>query len=304
MKILSPGLQAHLDSGATTLCWCWRLRRRDGTRLGFTDHDLDVAFDGTTFEAAAGITTSEIRDSVGLSVDNLAIESALTSTHLSDHDLAAGLYDDARIEIWRVNWSDPSQRVLMRAGSLGEVRRSGVAFSAEIRGLSHYLQQPQGRLYQYSCDALLGGARCGIDLGTPVYRLSTVIASVASLRKFTVANAAAYADDWFSRGLCRIIAGSNQGAAIEIKRHALIDGTATIELWQPLADLPVAGDAVVLTAGCDKSFDTCRARFQNGSNFRGFPHMPGNDFVTTVAHPGDPANTGAPLYASALQSSP
>jgi len=28
MKTLPDGLQAHLDSGATTLCWCWQLTRR------------------------------------------------------------------------------------------------------------------------------------------------------------------------------------------------------------------------------------------------------------------------------------
>lgn len=29
--------------------------------------------------------------------------------------------------------------------------------------------------------------------------------------------------------------------------------------------------------GCDKSFATCKAKFANGVNFRGFPHLLGND---------------------------
>ena len=298
MKKLLPALQAHLDSGATTLAWCWRLFRRDGNRLGFTDHDRDIIFDDTTFEAAAGMTTTEIKDSVGLSVDNLSVESALSSAHLSDRDLAAGVYDDAKIEIWRVNWSDPVQRVLMRSGSLGEVRRSGIAFSAEIRGLSHYLQQPQGRLYQFSCDATLGDARCRINLNDPVYKATGAISEVASLRQFSVTGLTAFANDWFSRGLCRVVSGVNTGTAIEVKRHNLANNLAMIELWQPLADLPVIGDSVEVTAGCDKTFRTCAGRFGNGVNFRGFPHMPGNDYVTTVARPGDPANNGAPLFAS------
>ncbi len=296
MKVLAPGLQAHLDTGTTTLAWCWRLTRRDGSRLGFTDHDRGIAFDGTTFEAAAGMTASDIKDSVGLSVDNLSIDSALSSDHLNEHDLAAGLYDDARIEIWRVNWSEPSQRVLMRAGSLGEVRRSGIAFSAEIRGLAHYLQQPQGRLYQYTCDATLGDRRCGVDLSSVLYRATGSVLSVASRRRFAVTLASAYPSDWFTRGLARFTGGSNCGSAIEIKRHATSASETTIELWQPLAALPVVGDTLTLTAGCDKSFTTCRDRFQNHLNFRGFPHMPGNDFVTTVARPGDPANDGSAIY--------
>lgn len=51
MKQLSPEFEAHLKSGSTTLCWCWRLTRRDGVVSGFTDHDRDVSFDGTVFEA-------------------------------------------------------------------------------------------------------------------------------------------------------------------------------------------------------------------------------------------------------------
>ena len=298
MKLLLPALQAHLDSGATTLSWCWRLTRRDGTRLGFTDHDRDLTFDGTTFEAAAGFTATEIKDSVGLSVDNLSVESALSSTHLSDHDLAAGFYDDAKIEIWRVNWTETAQRVLMRSGSLGEVRRSGPAFSAEIRGLAHYLQQPQGRLYQYTCDATLGDVRCGVDLASAAYSATSTVASIASLRQFTVANLTSFTDDWFTRGLCTITSGPNTGSKIEIKRHTLTTNVATIELWQPLADLPAIGDTLTLTAGCDKHFTTCRTRFQNAENFRGFPHMPGNDYVTTVARPGDPANNGSVRVAS------
>ena len=52
MKTFPLGLQDHLDSGATTLAWCWKVERRDGTILGFTDHDLDLSFDGVTFAAA------------------------------------------------------------------------------------------------------------------------------------------------------------------------------------------------------------------------------------------------------------
>ena len=33
MKTLAPGLQAHLDTGATTLAWCWKITRADGSVL-------------------------------------------------------------------------------------------------------------------------------------------------------------------------------------------------------------------------------------------------------------------------------
>jgi uncharacterized phage protein (TIGR02218 family) len=280
VKALPPALQAHLDTGTTTLAWCWRLTRRDGTRLGFTDHDRDIDFDGTTFEAAAGFTASEIKDAVGLSVDNLEVTSALKSDRLSEADLAAGLFDDARVEIFRVNWQAPEQRVLMRSGSLGEVKRGAGAFSAEVRGLAHYLQQPNGRLFQYSCDADLGDARCGIDLSLATFRATGTLGIVHSRRRFTVTGLDLFADDFFTRGLFTMTSGAAAGLKVEIREHQRLANSVTIELWQPAGALPSAGDGFLVTAGCDKLFATCKAKFANQSNFRGFPHMPGNDFVT------------------------
>jgi uncharacterized phage protein (TIGR02218 family) len=281
MKVLPDGLQEHLDSGATTLCWCWRLTRRDGETLGFTDHDCDLSFDDTTFEAAAGFTAGEMKDSVGLGVDNLEVESAITSDRLRADDLAAGLYDDARVEIFRVNWSAPEQRVLMRAGSLGEVSRSGSAFRAEVRGLAHYLQQPTGRLFQFTCDTDLGDARCGVDLDSSAYRGAGTIASVISARVFTVAGLDDFVDGWCARGVLRFTSGANAGQAVEVRSHRVQDDVVIIELWQEPAREVMIGDAVTVTAGCDKHLATCRVKFANAVNFRGFPHMPGNDVITS-----------------------
>ncbi len=218
MKLLPTPLQTHLDSGATTLAWCWRVTRRDGTVLGFTDHDRDLAFDGTMFAAATGFTATEIKDAVGLAVDNLEVESALRSDSLNEDDLAAGLYDDAGIEIWRVNWQDTSQRVLMRSGSIGEVRRAGAAFAAEVRGLAHYLQQPKGRLFQYGCDADLGDARCTVDLTDPAFKGTGTVIVASSLRRFTADGLDAFPGDWFARGLLTFTSGANAGRSQEVRR--------------------------------------------------------------------------------------
>ncbi len=283
MKQLASGLQEHLDGGATTLCWCWRVTRRDATALGFTDHDRDLTFDATTFEAAAGFTASEMRDSVGLSVDNLEVQSALSSERLSEADLAAGLYDDARVEIFRVNWAAPEQRVLMRTGSLGEVRRAGLDFTAEVRGLAHYLQQPKGRLYQFTCDADLGDSRCKVLLSDPLFRGEGTIIAVASDRRFSASGLDDFADDWFSRGLVTFTSGAATGQAIEVRAHGNAAGTVSIELWAGARGPLESGQTFAITAGCDKHLATCQAKFANVGNFQGFPHMPGNDFVTAFA---------------------
>ncbi len=289
MRTIPPDLQAHLDTGATTLCWCWRLTRRDGTRQGFTDHDRTITFDGTGFEAAAGFSSSEIVETLGLGTDNLDVEGALSSAQLSDEDLEAGLYDDAAIEIFRVNWSDPQMRVLVRTGTLGEVKRRGPAFRAEVRGLSHYLQQPRGRLYQYTCDADVGDARCAVDLDAPAFRGTGAVVSVEGERSFTASGLGGFASGWFSRGLLTFTSGAAAGQKIEVRVHTKRASTVTFEVWQPVRQPLLAGQTFFVTAGCDKHLATCKSKFANVVNFRGFPHMPGNDFLTAVSRPGEKA---------------
>jgi uncharacterized phage protein (TIGR02218 family) len=286
MKQLPGALADHLASGATTLCWCWRLTRRDGVRQGFTDHDCDVEFAGTTFEAAAGMTASEIRDSVGLSVDNLEVTSAMSSDRLSEADLAAGLYDNAVVEIFRVNWAEPEQRVLMRTGNLGEVKRSGLAFAAEVRGLAHTLQEPKGRLFQYACDADLGDQRCSVNLDNPAFRATGALVGIESPRRFTVSGITSFANGWFTHGLVTFTSGEADGQSVEVKQHAKVGSVVTVELWSRARMPLVIGQTFTVTAGCDKRVATCQTKFANVANFRGFPHMPGNDFLTVVSRPG------------------
>lgn len=283
MKALPAELKASLDSGVTTLCWCWRVTRRDGVRMGFTDHDRNIVFDGTTFEAAAGFTASEINESVGLGVDNLEVSGALSSEHLTETDLAAGFYDDAAVEIFRVDWSAPDNRVLMRTGSLGEVSRSGTVFKAEVRGLAHYLQQPKGRLYQYTCDADLGDARCTVNLDQASYMGIGATAEFLSARKFRATGIGGFANDFLTRGLVKFTSGPALGQGLEVKAHLKRDGVVTIECWESVREPLTEGSIFEVRAGCDKTFKTCAAKFANTLNFRGFPHIPGNDFIASHA---------------------
>ncbi|MGH6821176.1 MAG: DUF2163 domain-containing protein, partial [Methylocella sp.] len=170
MRTLPAGLRAHLDTGTTTLCHCWRIETAGGDVMGFTDHDRDLAIDAVVYEAQAGFQASEIESSLGLSIDNLDAAGALNSERLSEARLKAGDFDNASVEVWRVNWQDVSQRILLRKGHLGEVTHGGVGFTAEVRGLAHLLNQPKGRIFQFGCDAVLGDGRCGVNLETAAFR--------------------------------------------------------------------------------------------------------------------------------------
>jgi len=294
MRSIPSALQAKLDSGVTTLCRCWVITRNDGLVQGFTDHDQDVAVDSVSCLAGSGLSGSEATQKLGLAVDGSEMSGALSADTLNEDALAAGRYDAAGVAIWLVDWSEPSLRVLLAKGTLGEVKREGAAFTAEVRGLSQRLAEESGRLYTATCSADLGDARCKIDLGGAAYRGSGAVTALSATSTFTASGLGSFADGWFTAGKLIFSSGANAGLAVEVKSHSK-GASVVIDLWQAMPQPIQPGDAFTVTAGCDKRFATCHDRFNNVVNFRGFPHIPGNDFVVRYPVAGEPGNDGSSL---------
>jgi uncharacterized phage protein (TIGR02218 family) len=291
VRTIPSALQDKLDSGVTTLCRCWLITRSDGVTQGFTDHDEDVALGAVICRAGTGLSGSEAAQSFGLAVDGSELSGALADDSLNEDDLAAGRYDAAAVELWLVDWSEPTLSVLLANGSLGEVKREGNAFTAEVRGLTDRLAQDTGRLYTTTCSADLGDGRCKIDLTSAAYRGSGAVTTVSGTSTFAASGLDAFDDGWFTAGKLIFVSGANAGLSVEVKSHRN-DGTVTFDLWQAMPQLIAAGDALTVTAGCDKRFQTCHDKFDNVVNFRGFPHIPGNDFVISYPVQGEPGNDG------------
>jgi uncharacterized phage protein (TIGR02218 family) len=295
MRIIPSALQAKLNSGATTLCRCYILTRRDGLVQGFTDHDRDVTLNDVVCRADTGFSGSEAVARLSLSVDGSEVSGALSDDSLNEDALAAGRYDAAQVDMYIVDWSEPSLHVLMSRGHIGEVRREGIAFVAELRGLSDALNAETGRLYTPTCAADLGDARCGVDLDDPLYRGEGTVTALNGVSTFIAAGLSGFVEGWFSGGRLTFTSGANDGEAMEVKRHRVAGDAVIIELWQAMAMAITPGNTFVVTAGCDKRFATCRDRFDNTVNFRGFPHIPGNDFIISVPVPGRGRHDGGSI---------
>lgn len=279
MKQLPAGLADHLSGAATTLCRCWKLTRRDGAELGFTDHDRDVVFDGVTFQAGSGLAAGELEQANGFNADTQEVSGAFDSALLTEADLRAGRYDGAQIELWMVNWADVEDRLLDRIFTLGETVAEDGAFRVELRGLAADMDQTQGRRFTRNCDADLGDTRCGVNLDSALFKASAAVTAVKQGLVFTMSGLAAYASGWFSGGRITFETGGNAGLSMEIASHDLHEnGEATVQLWKSLPADIAPGDQLTIRAGCDKQFATCREKFANTPRFRGFPHIPGNDF--------------------------
>ena len=279
---LSASFAAHLATGTTTVARCWALTRADGQVMGFTDHDEDIVFAGVTFRADTGLTATALQQTTGLALDNSEGLGALSDLSVTEADIAAGRYDGAEVKAWVVNWADPAERHLQFRGRIGEVTRVAGAFRAELAGLSEVLNTPQGSVYQTPCTAVLGDSACGVDLNDPAFSATGTVDAVEEQKLLTLTGLSAYNGKWFRRGRLTVTSGAAAGLAGVIKADTRDSGIHRVELWESLRAEIAPGDTVRLDAGCNKRRSTCRDKFANILNFRGFPDIPGDNKLLTI----------------------
>jgi uncharacterized phage protein (TIGR02218 family) len=273
MRTVPAGLTTHLAQRATRLAVCWKIVRADSTLILGTEHDRNIVIASGTYEgtyvARAGITGSNVASSSDLAVDNLEVTGAINPADLSIVDLSAadieaGLFDDADVTLFLVNWEDPSEQLVLRKGTIGSITRtSDGGYKTELRGLTQALSQTIVRTYSVTCDAELGDARCGVNMAA--FTFAGTVDTVTDRRTFTATITGAPADALITGGKVTWSTGDNAGYSMEVKSKA---GT-TVNLFLPMpVDISV-GDTFNVYAGCDKSKATCIATFSNLVNFRG-----------------------------------
>ncbi len=265
-------LESHLEGNVTNHCFAWIVRRRDGLVLGFTDHDNPLTLAGVICDPLTGFNASEVATNLGLAIAGSDVEGVLSSEKVSDTDIENGRYDGAQIEVYLVNWSQPDQHMLLRRFTAAKISRSGSRFVMELKGAAAAFDAVCGRRVMRLCNAELGDGRCGVNINDPRYFGTGTVVDMAHTT-LTVTGLEGFASGWFSNGILTWTNGEKAGLRIRILGHK----ANSLQLSEPPV-LPVeAGDTFRVIAGCDKSFAICKAKFGNGVNFRGFPHLPGND---------------------------
>jgi uncharacterized phage protein (TIGR02218 family) len=287
MRTVPSDLAAELASGVTTLCRCWRVIRSDTATFGFTDHDRDLTFSDVTFLASSGFEASEAVATLGFAVGSSEISGALVADAITEADIVAGLWDSAAVEIWLVDWRDVTRRMLLDSGQIGEIMRTGQSFTAEVRSLAHQFDQDRGRRYEALCFAELGDTLCGVNVLAPSRSVLTTISTVSDTSTFAVTLTAPFPVGSLTQGRVIVAPDQPEEVSLAIMSHIRVNNLDVISLWNPPLTALTPGLNIRLQIGCDKRFSTCRDRFLNEVNFRGFPHIPGNDFLLSYARQGD-----------------
>ncbi|MGL5837980.1 MAG: DUF2163 domain-containing protein [Sphingorhabdus sp.] len=263
-----------LEGPVTTSAFGWRLERTDGVTLGFTSHDCDVQIDGLLYWASPGLVPTSIVETSGLETNGLDVKGALTSDAIRADDLRAGKWDGATLDVFLFDWSNPdSSKRQLASGTLGSIEFAEDSFSADVAGPAAKLSMPVAPYTSPTCRARFCDARCGLNAER--FRRRTRVTG-ADDSHITVANLSASELNRYVQGELRWTSGRNCGL-----RHSIIGATANrLILDRPLS-FELENDAQAdLLEGCDKLLITCASRFSNIVNFRGEPHLPGNDLLT------------------------
>jgi uncharacterized phage protein (TIGR02218 family) len=186
MKTIPAAMDTHLLGDVTTLAWCWKATRKDGQIFGFTTHDINLKIDNVIYYAETGLNATNAQAKVGTSVDNLEVAGMLDSSTITEQDLRSGLWDMCSIEVFIVNWMDVTQRLIVQAGTLGDVTIKKQQFISEMRSLSQFLQNTIGRIMTKRCDASFGDSRCGLALGN--YTRSSSVSAITDYVTISTSN--------------------------------------------------------------------------------------------------------------------
>jgi uncharacterized phage protein (TIGR02218 family) len=278
MKTIGANLLAHLQGATTTLAYLWKVTRQDAQVFGFTSLDRDLLYAGVTYKANGAWSASNVAQDTRLSVGNLEITGYLSGDAITHADAEAGVWDHATVQLWRVNYTSLADgHEVVAVGELGEVRLSDGQMVVELRGFLQKLQNEQGRVFLPTCDAALGDSRCTIDVtGTGTLLTSGTVTSVTSRAVFSasgLSTGSGTADDYYRFGLVSWLTGANSGRRMEVKEYTGTGGV--VELQLPMVSPIAGGDTFSVYPGCDKTAVTCKAKFSNLANFRGFPTIPG-----------------------------
>ena len=295
MKTIPAALQAHYDTGSTSMAYGIVIRRDDGDIYGFTSHHESFAmnceewgFDASelVFDASQGLNASTIVTTAGFNVDNLELVTLNDGSLFDIDDVRAGFWKSAYFLIFRYRHDIENPQTdedceVMMAGWFGDISMNETIIKIELRGITQKLQQNVGIVSSKTCRARLGSttgaSKCLKDL--TAFTHSLTVTSVTDRRTFACTlDGSDYPSDYFGEGLAVWLTGNNAGLTSKIRTFAA--GVFTLVL--PVTFTIQVGDTFTGIAGCRKRLEEdCRDKFDNVLNFQGEPHRPTIDEIVT-----------------------
>lgn len=280
MKTIPSQLQTHYDGESTTTCLLVRLELKDGTIYGFTNLDVDVAYDdldgSVNYESDNGFTPSRFESGADLAVDNGEMMGWVAAAGITEQQIRAGLFDYATVKVYRVNYNDltAGRHEIVATGTAGQTRFDNRGWITEFRSLTQQLRQPLSTLYSTTCQVQFGSPKCGKAF---VWVTGSVTSVGSETGRIFTDTALTDPDGHYLPGVVEWLTGDNAGIEMEIDDHASDQITLAMPMPYPIQ----TGDTYRVRQDCNKVARTvgdvpghCKDRHNNLNRFRGQSFLP------------------------------
>ena len=277
MKTLTTTLQNAIIAGRISTLFT--ITSSDGTVKRFTDHDKQLIVGGGTFLPSAGVTKFLMKMTANAEVSSQQI--AATIVDMPDDEIVAGKWDGAKLEVAVCSWEVPAAgKLIVFAGSLGSILWTDEGFLADIQNNMRNLAQNMGSVVTGNCRLELYSTHRAGQIGScnankAANTVSGTVSYILSNKIKFKCNTTGKADGWGTSGFVTFTSGPMSGLSCQVKKH-LVEASPlgeSIELFVPAIATIAVGNTFTFSAGCDHTFTTCKAKFGNGVNFGGFPHV-------------------------------
>lgn len=267
-------------------CQCWKITRRDNQIFAFTTHDRAVVFQGVTHNPCHSLKASAFESGIisgDGGIGDAEIEGILSDDSITEKDLAGGLFDSAKIEVWQVSWGDVTDTPRRLAkGIIGKTTQGGITYEAEMLSTGAKLsQRPLLDTVTPGCRFTVGDGRCPVNLAAlAVFGAVSAVLERNALqrnryRQF-IDSSLTQTNGYFDFGNIYWVTGDNAGITSEVKSYA--SSGDVITLWDVMPNEIQIGDTYIMTPGCDGRKATHTGKFGlTMASFGGFPDLPGLD---------------------------
>ncbi len=263
---------------------CFTLTLADGTIGRFTNAQYTVVVPQSGAPASVFVAGDilidglKLKQTCGIDIDEQTLDIAFKPTSTIAGlswpiAVREGRFDGATFERARAVLTAPGGAVIGGAvvvtfhGLVATIDNIGrLTCRMTVKSMLNKLaiDMPQ-EIWQPSCLNTLYDGKCTLSKAA-----NSAAGSVGAGMTFTFIPWSGSAQDIYNQGTITFESGPNVGVSRTVRQST----PAGLYLQRPLDYLPAVGDGFAVYHGCDKTMTTCQSRFNNLTNFRGFPFVP------------------------------
>ncbi len=256
---------------------CFQFTSTVGTVYAWTNVDYPVTYNGLMFLCTGPLVSGlKYKGNIGLEVDKQQLTVSARPTDFINGApfliaLRDGAFDGAGLIRYRVVLPAPGGTVvggvILIQGRISTVDNVGrtqatVTVASDLIILQYDMPR---NLYSPTCVHTLYDSGCGVIRGT--------FAATGTAGADSTSNSINFSGALTQHQQGSLVFSSGANANVRATVKTVSAGSA-LNLMYPLPFAPSTGDAFTVYAGCDHTQGTCQGRFNNLSNFRGFPYVP------------------------------